>query len=479
MPKPRLLILYLLLLVCAQTNAQQDSTLESLQQLPLKYISSIDKKVDKYSKRITSKTIKTLEKLSHWETKIKSNLEKISPEAAQKLFSSGQLTFSSLLQQIKQGEATVLQYQQQYDKYRDDLTTGLKYIEQQKEMLDSSVLKKVTDTRKKMQELNEEEDRNEAIQQFIQQRKRELVNQAFQVLGKNKYLRKITAENFYYIETLKNYKQLFTDERKAEQTAKTILNKIPLFRKFMEDNSMFSSLFGRPEDVASAVNIAGLQTRASVQNLIQQQIAAGGPNAQQAINQNIQSAQAQINQLKDKLINKLKTGGGDIKELDFRPNMQRTRTFLQRIVTSSDFQFAKNSNLLPTVMEVALMLGYRLNDHSTAGVGLEYSIGLGSINHIQISHRGVGFRSFIDWRLKKQFFIAGGYELNHNAAFESFGQLKNYAAYQSSALLGITKKMAIKTKWTKGTTVQLLYDLLWNKKSPLGQKINLRIGYNF
>jgi hypothetical protein len=408
MLKPQLIALCCLLFVCATTTAQQDSTLERLQQLPLKYISHIDSKVDKYSRRITSKTTKTLEKLSRWESKIKNTLEKISPETSVRLFGSGQLTFSSLLQQIKQGEATVLQYQQQYDQYRDQLTTGLKYIEQQKEMLDSGVLKKVTAARKKMQELNEEEDRNEAIQQFIRERKKALVSEAFQYLGKSKYLRKITAENYYYIETLKNYKELFTDEKKAEQTAKTILNKIPLFKKFMEDNSMFASLFGRPEDVASAANVAGLQTRASVQNLIQQQIAAGGPNAQQAVNQNIQSAQAQINQLKDKLINKLKTGDGDIKELDFRPNMQKTKTLLQRIVTSTDFQFAKSSNLLPTVMEVALMAGYRLNDQSTAGVGLEYSIGLGSINHIQISHRGIGFRSFIDWRLKKQFFIAGG-----------------------------------------------------------------------
>ncbi len=479
MLKPQLIALCCLLFVCATTNAQQDSTIEALQQLPLKYISNIDSKVDKYSKRITSKTTKTLEKLSRWENKIKSTLEKISPEAAARLFSNGQLTFTSLLQQIQQGEAIALQYQKQYDQYRDNLTTGLKYIEQQKEGLDTKAIKKVTTTRQKMQELNDEEDKSEAIQQFIKERKKALISEAFQYLGKNKYLRKITAENYYYIETLKNYKTLFNDEARAEQTAKTILSKIPLFRKFMEDNSMFSSLFGRPGDVASAANIAGLQTRASVQNLIQQQIAAGGPNAQQMVTQNVQAAQAEIGKLKDKLLNKLSVGGDGVAELDFRPNMQKTKTLLQRIVTSSDFQFAKSSKLLPTVMEVALMVGYRLNDHSTAGVGLEYSMGLGSINHIRISHQGAGFRSFIDWRLKKQFFIAGGYELSHHAAFENIGQLKNYAAWQPSALLGITKKMKIKTKWTKGTNVQLLYDFLWQKKSSLGEKLIFRIGYNF
>ena len=202
MLKPPLIALFLLFFVCAAARAQQDSTLEALQQLPLKYISKIDSKVDKYSKRVTSKTTRTLEKLSRWESKIKNTLEKISSEAAARLFSNGQLTFTSLLQQIKQGEAIALQYQQQYDKYRDDLTTGLKYIEQQKEALDSGVLKKVAATRMKMQELNDTEDKSEAIQQFIKERRKTLISEAFQHLGKNKYLRKINAECFYAAETL-------------------------------------------------------------------------------------------------------------------------------------------------------------------------------------------------------------------------------------------------------------------------------------
>ena len=131
-------------IICPVLFAQQDkldSTLDNLQQLPTKYIGNIDKKISLYSSRITTKTTKTLTKLSRWENKIKTMLEKVSPATAAQLFAPGQSTFTSLLQQLKQGEALTLSYQAQYNKYTDDVSTSLKYIAQQKEQLDSGILK--------------------------------------------------------------------------------------------------------------------------------------------------------------------------------------------------------------------------------------------------------------------------------------------------------------------------------------------------
>ena len=485
MPKPQLIALCLLLCVCATTTAQQDSTIKSLQQLPLKYISSIDSKVEKYNKRITSKTTKTLEKLSRWESKLHNILQEVNPDAAARLFTN-QPTFSSLLQQIKQGEAIALQYQQQYDQYRDNLTTGLKYIEEQKEMLESSVIKKVAATRKKMQELDSVEDRNAAIQQFIKERKKQLVTTAFQVLGKNKYLSKMNKEVFYYAETLKNYKEIFRDEKKAEQTAKTILNKIPAFQKFLQKNSMLAQLFGQPGDEASAVNLAGLQTRASVQSLIQGRIGAGGAGAQQLVNQNIQAAQSELSKLKDKLLNSTLGGGdkvaGDIPEFDFVPKMERTKNFMQRLQFGTNIQMGKSNSLMPATMELALTVGYSINSKSVAGIGAGYKLGMGSIDNIRFSNQGVNFRSFIDWKLKKQFFISGGWEMNYLSALPEVNPLleaPNSSNLQQSALIGLTKKISIKTKWFKETKLQLLYDFLSRQHVPVSQPVLFRVGYNF
>ncbi len=472
MLKPQLITLFLLLIVCLTTTAQEDSTVQSLQQLPLKYISNIDNKVDKYSKRITSKTTKTLEKLSRWETKIKSTLEKVHPEAAQKLFGNGQLTFNSLLQQIKQGEATVLQYQQQYDQYRDDLTTGLKYIEQQKEQLGSSVLKKVAATRKKMEEFNSEEDRNAAIQQFIKERKGQLVNEAFQLIGKNKYLNKINKEAWYYAETIKNYKDIFRDEKKAEQTAKMILNKIPGFQEFVKKNSMLAGLFDIPSQ--NAVLQPGMQTRAGVQQLIQGRLATMGPDAQDIVSKNLQAAHSQLNDLQKKLANGYSNG----EMPGFTPNEQKTKKFSQRLEYGFNMQFSKSNGLIPSATDIAVSIGFKPNDKSLLGLAISYKLGMGSIDNIHFSNEGIGLRSFLDWKLKKQLYITGGFEMNYNEHFKDVAFLKDNDVWQRAALLGITKKFKIKTKLTKGTTVAVLYDFLSNQHIPVSQPVIFRIGYS-
>lgn len=458
-----------------------DSTIESIQQMPTKYIANIDKKATQYASRITAKTEKTLTKLSRWENKIKSLVEKTSPETAARLFGNNQLTFTSLLQQLKNGEAMALQYQATYNKYRDDVTTSLKYIEQQKQQFGKGFLQKVETTSHKMQQVAAGEDQAEAMQQFIKERKKQLIEQAFQQIGSSRYLTKINKEAFYYTETLKNYKELFSDSKKAEETAKTILNRIPAFAKFMQQNSQFAELFGRPESIANPINIAGLQTRISVQSLIQDRIASGGPNAQQAFSQNLQVAQAEMTKIKDKFLNStLGVGGSEGGELpNFKPNTQKTKIFSQRIEYAFNLQFDKTNNLLPAATNLGLSIGYKINDKSVAGLGASYKLGMGSIERIRFSHQGIGLRSFIDWRLKKQFYISGGYELNHNAQFQYIAQLKSYAAWQRSALLGLTKKINIKTKLFKGTNIQLLYDFLNHTHLPVSQPVVFRTGYNF
>ena len=141
-----LISVFIFIVLLSTTGYAQtiDSTINQLQNIPTKYISGINKKITKYSNRLTSKTEKTLTKLSRWENKIKSLLEKASPQTAAQLFAPGQPTFTSLLEQLKQGEALALTYQAQYNKYTDDITTSLKYIAQQKEQLDSGFIKKAT-----------------------------------------------------------------------------------------------------------------------------------------------------------------------------------------------------------------------------------------------------------------------------------------------------------------------------------------------
>jgi hypothetical protein len=471
------------MLVSQHCEAQADSTVQSLQQLSSRYITTVDNKIDKYSHRLSSKTEKTLAKLSRWEIKIQGLLQKVNPEAAQKLFGEGQTTFSSLLQKLKEGKNIAEQYKTRYDEYRDKLTTNLKYLQQQKEKLDNKLVKPVQEATKKAAELEQDVQNSEALEQFIKERKKQLLDESLKYIGKSKYLTKINKEAYYYVETLRNYKEIFSDKQKAEETALTILNKIPAFQKFVQQNSMLASLFRMPgnSNTTNAASLAGLQTRAQMNSLIQERIAAGGPNAQAQIQQNIQQAQDELNKLKDKI---LKNGGNssDADMPDFKPNMQKTKTLKQRLEFGSNLQFAKNNSLVPTTADIGLSVGYKLNDKSVLGIGASYKLGLGNgLQHFQLTHQGLGLRSFVDWKLKKQFYVSGGYEMNWLPGIESVQNppLGGRGAWQQAGLIGISKKIAVKTKFFKGTKLQLLYDMLHSQHVPVSQPVLFRIGYDF
>ena len=489
MSVPKLaLFIFLILPLCSP--AQIDSAVLTLQQLPSKYFTQVDNKIDKYSKRLSSKTEKTLTKLSRWEEKIHGLLLNASPETANRLFAPGQPTFSSLLQKLKDGEAIEQNYRAQYNEYRDKLTTGIKYIETKETAVGAGV-NEVKQVHNKLNTLDSTVANSEAAEKFIKERKKQLFDASLQYIGRSKYLQKINKESYYYAETLKNYKEIFSDPTKAEATAKELLNKIPAFQKFVQKNSMLASLFGAPSgspEGGGIASLAGLQTRSSVNALIQTRIAAGGPNAMQQFQQNMQEAQSQLSQLKDKI---LKAGGSssDMDIPDFKPkNMQKTKTFGQRLEKGFNLQFEKNNTFMPSTTDIGLSLGYKLNGKSTAGLGISYRLGMGTIQHIKFTHEGVGLRSFIDWKApfgspkggkENGFYLSGGFELNHNSSFKKFQELKDLGNWQQSGLVGITKKIAMKTKLVKNTSVQLLYDIFYSSHLPVTQPVVFRMGYSF
>lgn len=457
-----------------------NNNLQQLQKIPLKAITKVATKIDKYNKRVITKTEKTLTKLSRWENKLRPLLQKASPETAQKLYGNNQLTFSSLLEQLKKGESIFEGYKAEYNSYQDKLTTSLKYLEQQKSNLNSKLIIPIKNANKKATELSANLDNSEAIQKFIKERRKKLVNEAIKYLGKSKYLTKIDKESFYYIETLKNYKELFSNPKKTELVAIKILDKIPAFNQFMKKNSMLAKLF-RSSDISNIdmANISGLQTIAETKSLIDDKISSGGPNAKQIVSENLQNAQRELIKLKNEVIKKANNGSGELEMPNSKPNLQKTKTFWQRLEYGANFQPIKSNNLVPASFDIALNVGYKLNNKSIVGIGSSYKLGLGTIKNIRLSSQGLGIRSYLDWKLKKQFFISGGFEMNYFSSFKDIAQLKTVNDWQQSGLIGITKKVGVKTKFFKATKVQLLYDVLANKHKPVSQPVLFRVGYSF
>ncbi len=470
-----LTLFLLIILPLCYCQAQTDSVLQQLQKIPTKYLDQTEKKVNKYSSRLTSKTEKTLVKLSRWENKIHSLLQKANPEAANMLFAPNQMTFTSALQKYREGKTVTEGYKAKYDKYRDEMTTRIKYLESKKNLLDKNYLEPLAESKEKIAALENDVQNTEAMQQFIKERKKQLLQETMKYLGKNKYLAKINKESFYYTETLRNYKEIFSDSKKAEKVAMDLLKRIPAFQKFTKENSLLAGLFGSNAS-GQVANLAGMQTRASVNAVLQTRLASGGLAAREVFQQQMSLAKAEMNKIKEKIL-KLGAGNSDADIPDFKPNMQKTKTFKQRLEYGSNFQFVKASGYIPSSTDMALTVGYKVNDKSVIGIGASYKMGMGRIDKIRFTSEGIGMRSFMDWKIKKQFFISGGYEMNYNTNFKSLSQLVAIKdQWSQSGLLGISKKYKLNKKING--KIQLLWDFLSYQQNPRTQQIIFRIGYS-
>ena len=473
---------YLLLILCffaTYSKAQvSDSVILNAQQLPEKYYSKVDKKLSSINEQLSKKSVKYLTKFQKRERKIQERLQKLNAESVvenanekYKGFSQKIKNRSSKAEKIVGGE---------YSSYLDSLGTSLSFLKQFKGTSDK--------VKKPMVGLNNLEDKlqqSEKIKVFIAERKGEIKD----LLSKytkippslKKEYDKFNKTAYYYSAQIKEYKDMLKDPDKIERKTLSLLNKLPPFQKFMKENSQLASLFRIPGSSSFGIGqeaaLAGLQTRSSVQSMIQERIAAGGPNAQAQIQQNLAAAHAELNKLKDNINQLGSSGGGDPEMPNFKPNSQKTKSFLKRLEYTADVQFGKTNRLLPSTANIGLGIGYKLNDKSTMGVALAYKMGMGTIQNINITHQGIGLRSYADYKIKGAFFISGGYEMNYNAAFKNIEQLKDYNAWQRSALIGVSKKYKINKK-LKGE-MKLVYDILAREHIPISPALIFRAGYKF
>lgn len=472
-----LIILYVLMSATALqaqiTTLNADSLTTALS---TKYLDKVDNKIDALNKGIEKKTLKMLKHLEKQEDRIRKKLAKKDSIAAAQLFAV-RGRYTNLKEQIKNPlDKTGLQ---EYIPEFDSLKTRLSFLSQAGSLTDkmpkdwskklSCVSTNVKDLESRLQQAND-------IKRIIKERKQQLREQLEKV-GLGKQLKKMNKEVYYYQQQLTEYKAMLKNRKKIEQRALAELQKLPAFTAFMKKNSQLAQLFRLPDTYGTPESLAGLQTRASVQNQIQARFASSGVNPQQYIGQQVQQAKAELNKLKDKL-NKLGGGGSSDMEMpDFKPNSQKTKSFLRRIEYGANIQSQKTNSFLPVTSDLALMAGYKINDKSVIGLGASYKLGWGSgWKNIKLTNEGVGLRSYMDMKLKGSFWISGGYEQNYQQAYTQIAQLKDYAAWQTSGLIGLSKKYKI---GKKTNNIQLLWDFMSYQQVPKRQSVLFRVGYVF
>jgi hypothetical protein len=444
---------------------------------PEKLIGRIERRAAKAEQKLAVQNEKYLRRLQYREEKIRNKIISADSSLAY-LFSTQSEIFQKARTLVSSKSAGILQQGGEYLPYVDSIKGALGFLS-----ANTAVpIKAVGDALAKFNTLNSTIAKSNNIKEMLYDRIHTLKELCNQNVGLAKHFQKelgrYQKEAFYYAEQIKSYKELFNEPDKLLLKGLAQLRRVPAFTTFMQQHSELAGLFNLPLDYNSAESLTGIQTKAQVQALIQNQ-AGGGTNAVQAFGQQINSAKAKLDQFKDKLT-KLGANGGDVDMPNFRYNPNRTKSFLRFLEYGTTIQNSRATNYFPGTTDLSLQIGYKATAKITAGLGLGGKIGWGKdIQHIKLSAEGFSLRSFFDMQLKKTFYLSGGLEFNHQKPFEAWKNLYQANDWTTSGLVGLSKIISIKSKLFKKTKVQLLADLLSFQQKPRTQPLKFRVGYIF
>ncbi|OQP64634.1 hypothetical protein [Niastella populi] len=467
------IVMLMACLFIAHMSPAQDSLCltDKVSSFPAYFLDKINKRTSGLEAAIISKTERYLKKVSKEERRLKKKLFRKDSAAASQLFPDPASQYRSFQNSIT--EKINISKSKEYIPFLDTLTTSLHFLEKNATFLNNSSVQQ------SLLRINKMKDQFQAakeLQRYMQDRRKKIREQ----LGKLNMLKELKQYNkklYYYQAQVEEYRTLFNQPGKLERKAIDMLTRTKRFQEFMAKNSLLASLFPQSigaNNLATQTALPGLQFTSQVNTLIQQTIGSG-PNVLQSIQSNMQQAQSQLQQLKDK-VNAMGKSDEDANMPDFKPNSQRTKSFWSRWELGTNLQSIRSNTWLPSATQIGFSAGYKLNDRSVVGVGMAGNIGWGkSIKHLVVSYEGVGARGYFDWKLKGSFWLSAGYEMNYRSAFNRIEQLQTLNVWQQSGLVGISKKYKVSKKM-KGS-MNLLWDYLSYSQVPRTQPVIFRFGY--
>ncbi len=484
--KIKLLTKYLMVVLIFMTFnfIVKAQVINAVKNVTTKTILALNNNVEATNTKIDKQTIKYLYKIEKQEKKLQRKIAKLDSIAAAQLFAQSKENYEALENKLT-NKATALKANKitQYIPGLDSMVTGLQFIKDNN--LATTIKNGTTTVEKSLQAYQQLQSKLEVTKQissYLKQRK-ELLQSTLEKYNVTKYLKKYNKAAYYYTAQINEYKAALKDPIKAEKLILATLLKIPKFKEYFAQFSVLGQLFPMPQNGATNIaNLAGLQTRAQVMQVIQTNFGGSGtgPNGGvQALQQNIQEAQQELQKLKNKVSENIGGGDADFNMPNFTPNNQKGKSFLKRLELKTDLQTNKGNGLLPNIADVAVGLGYKMDDKKIVGVQVAYKLGLGNgLENIKLTTEGFSYRTYADMKFKKNFWLTGGYELTNFSKISPLSLWRGAEGevWSKSALLGLSKKYSISKK-RKGEA-KILYNFLWQQQ-PNAQKIIFRTGLNF
>jgi hypothetical protein len=471
-----LLLLCIIYLEGFSQSISKDSVYKQVSDKTFDKLSQSYKSLDK---SVNQETIDILNKFQKQELKLKNMLQKKDSSKAQQLFSNSEATFAMMKSKLQEPLATnTISSLKNYVPGLDSVKTALQFLNKSGLSVPSS--QKATALLGQIKQLQASLQNANSLKEYLSQREATLQGELSQ-FGLSKQLAGMNQQVFYYQQQLSQYKEILNDQQKQQEIIISAVKAIPGFAKFWQSNSGLSQLFPMPGNTGTVLAGVGLQTSTQIGKNIQQRLGTnlddGGTNASQFLQQQVGTGQGQVDQLKDKL-NKLNMNSGNSTMAlpDFTPAYTNRKSLIDRLELGFNIQNNNSTNFLPTITNLGLSLGYKINSKATVGVGLSYLLGLGSgINHIHLSNQGIGIQNFVNIKIKGTIWLTGGLEYNYMTQFESLSAIKNICLWQKSALLGLMKKYSV---GKKSGNIQLLYDFLATHEVPQSQPLKIRFGFN-
>ncbi|MGC4036054.1 MAG: hypothetical protein QM764_08835 [Chitinophagaceae bacterium] len=472
-------LLALIIFAHSDAIAQDDDASKSEATISARYINKVTDHVSTVDRKLESYNAKALQQFQKHQERLWKKLNQVDSVGAKKIIADAQQRYKSFEQKLNDPKQL-----SQYIPLLDTLKTSLKFLSANNNLLTKAKngTASVDQALGKVNGLENELQKADVIKQYLNQ-ERQLLQQQLQNLGLVKQLKQFNKDVYYYSQQVNEYKQILKDPKRIERKTIELLSRTKLFQDFMHKNSLLASLFRLPSDDPNDPGYAqlanGLQTRSQVNQFIQNQLGSGGPAALQQVQGNIRQGSDMLQQLKNK-VTQYGSSSDDVMPEGFKPSAQKTKSFFKRLEYGTNIQSQRAQYFFPATSDIALSVGYKLNNRSVIGIGAAYKLGLGNgWNHMQFSQQGAGLRSFIDWKFKGNFWITGGFEANYKTEFHKIDELKSLDAWQQSGLIGISKVVDVKSTFLKKTKLQLLWDFLSYQQMPRTQAVLFRIGYGF
>lgn len=476
------ILLLLLTTSLGQVYAQNDIC-DSISPNKLKkLLTSNQAKTQVFGSEATKRFTKSIGKLVRLERKVNTTLQKINPELQSRLFGPDKITFERIQNEWTQKEQLITSYSSTFNERLDSVAVTLGFLQSNPACQSESLKKETNRTKLQLDSCVKLTNRIDHLKKLIAARKSELINALLSESKLGRQLRAVYAESQFISKKLENLKEELSKPTGPETLILSLLSKRKDFQAFFNSNSALSVLFGRSQNQTSN-DLIGLQTISSLNEDLQNRLHIPLNQVDELITKKINTAQQVFAQQRSSNYD-----SSIRKKLKVKPNSQRLKSFKERLETTTIFQLGRPLRRVENQLNIGILVGYRLNDRLTSGLGITYLANYGNIYKLQIKHGGLGVRIYGDYKLgtKKTMSLFGSAEYNQLARSSQIQTINDFGPINRSSLettnqrlavIGFSKRIKSRGRLIKSSIIQILFNALYASKNNQSQPFIFRLGY--